>query len=150
MKFLEVKILSLRSSNEFREMINWFFPLQLNKTVRVFFLFLLETLVLMFSHIFSSIIFPIFIAISIISYRSSLLSGLNEQSSWYSTALTHRELINNLFWKGFIKDERILNAMRRVDRADFVNLQPSDAYSDRPQPSKSVHVFLPSNSFISF
>lgn len=112
-------------------------------------MFLLETLVLMFSYLFSSIIFPIFIAISTISYRSSSLSGSNDQPSWYSTASTHRELINNLFWKGFIKDERILNAMRRVDRADFLNQPSADVYNDRPQSSKSIRVLLPSK-FIDF
>lgn len=98
--------------------------------------FLLDKLVLMFSYLFYSIIFPILIAISIISYRSSLLSsGFHETMAWRSSGSTHRELIENLYRNGFITDERIKHAMLQVDRADFTD-QQSDAYSDRPQSSK--------------
>ncbi len=89
----------------------------------------------MFSHLFYSTIFPILIAISIISYRSLSLSGFNEQLAWRSSGSTHRELIENLYRNGFIKDERIKDAMLKVDRADFTD-QELDAYSDRPQSSK--------------
>lgn len=89
----------------------------------------------MLSYLFSSIIFPIFLAISIISYRSSSLSGSNEEFVLHASVSTHRDLINNLFRRGIIRNERILEAMRRVDRADFVD-RKFHAYSDRPQSSK--------------
>ena len=89
----------------------------------------------MFSYLFYSTICPILISICIISYRSSLSSGLNERMAWRSSGSTHRELIENLYRNGFIKDERIFEAMVRVDRADFTD-QQLGAYSDRPQSSK--------------
>jgi len=89
----------------------------------------------MFSSLFYSTIFPILIAIFIISYRSSLLSGYHETMAWRSSGSTHRELIENLYRNGFIRDERIKDAMLQVDRADFTD-QKSNAYSDRPQSSK--------------
>jgi hypothetical protein len=89
----------------------------------------------MFSSLFYSTIFPILIAIFIISYRSSLLSGYHETMAWRSSGSTHRELIENLYRNGFIRDERIKDAMIKVDRADFTD-QQSNAYSDRPQSSK--------------
>jgi len=88
----------------------------------------------MFSSLFYSIIFPIIIAIFIISYRSSSLSEYNLHMAWRSSGSTHQELIENLYRNGLIKDERIKNAMLKVDRGDFTD-RKSDAYSDRPQPS---------------
>lgn len=55
--------------------------------------------------------------------------------AWHSSGSTHRELIENVYRNGFIKDDRIFNAMLRVDRADFTD-QQSGAYSDRPQSSE--------------
>jgi len=86
----------------------------------------------MLSHLFYSAIFPILIAISIISFRSSPLSGFNDFMAWRSSGSTHQELIGNLYKNGLIKDERIRDAMLRVDRGDFTDSK-IDAYSDRPQ-----------------
>jgi protein-L-isoaspartate(D-aspartate) O-methyltransferase len=52
--------------------------------------------------------------------------------AWRSSGGSHRELIENLFKNGLIKDQRIKQAMLSVDRADFTD-QKSDAYDDRPQ-----------------
>jgi hypothetical protein len=90
---------------------------------------------MMISYLFYSIIFPILIAISIISYRSILLSGFHETMAWRSSGSTHRELIENLHRNGFITDERIKQAMLQVDRADFTD-EETGAYNDRPQSSK--------------
>ena len=56
--------------------------------------------------------------------------------AWRSSGGTHRELIENLYKNGLIKDQRIKEAMLQVDRADFTDRKP-DAYDDRPQSSKS-------------
>jgi hypothetical protein len=96
--------------------------------------FVLDTLVLMILNSFYSFIFPVLIAICIISYRTPSLTAFNEHMAWRSSGSTHQELIGNLFRNGLIKDERVKNAMLQVDRADFTD-QKSDAYSDRPQSS---------------
>jgi protein-L-isoaspartate(D-aspartate) O-methyltransferase len=57
--------------------------------------------------------------------------------AWRSSGGSHRELIENLFKNGLIKDQRIKQAMLSVDRADFTD-QKSDAYDDRPQSSKFI------------
>lgn len=57
--------------------------------------------------------------------------------AWRSSGATHRELIENLFRNGLIKDQRVKEAMLSVDRADFTD-QKSDAYEDRPQSSKEI------------
>jgi hypothetical protein len=88
----------------------------------------------MFSNLFYSTIFPILIAISIISYRSSSLSEFNKHMAWRSSGSTHQELIENLYRNGLINDKRIKNAMLQVDRGDFTD-KKTDAYSDRPQSS---------------
>lgn len=62
--------------------------------------------------------------------------------AWRSSGATHRELIENLYRNGLIKDQRIKEAMLKVDRADFTE-HKSDAYDDRPQSSE----FLVENSF---
>ena len=54
--------------------------------------------------------------------------------AWRSSGGTHRELIENLYKNGLIKDQRIKEAMLQVDRADFTDRKP-DAYDDRPQSS---------------
>jgi protein-L-isoaspartate(D-aspartate) O-methyltransferase len=59
--------------------------------------------------------------------------------AWRSSGRSHRELIENLFKNGLIKDQRIKEAMLSVDRADFTN-QKSDAYDDRPQSSNSLKI----------
>jgi protein-L-isoaspartate O-methyltransferase len=59
--------------------------------------------------------------------------------AWRSSGGSHRELIENLFKNGLIKDQRIKEAMLSVDRADFTN-QKSDAYDDRPQSSNSLKI----------
>jgi hypothetical protein len=97
--------------------------------------FILDKLVMMLSYLFYSIIFPILIAISLISYRSISLSGFHETMAWRSSGSTHRELIENLHRNGFITDERIKQAMLQVDRADFTD-EETGAYNDRPQSSK--------------
>jgi hypothetical protein len=96
--------------------------------------FLLDTLVFMLSRLFCSSIVPILIAIYIITYRSSSLTAFNQHMAWRSSGSTHQELIINLYRNGLIKDERIKDAMLKVDRADFTD-QKSDAYRDSPQPS---------------
>ncbi len=54
--------------------------------------------------------------------------------AWRSSGGSHRELIENLYRNGLIKDQRIKESMLRVDRADFTD-HKSDAYEDRPQSS---------------
>jgi hypothetical protein len=88
----------------------------------------------MFSSLFYSTIFPVLIAIFIISYRSSSLPEFNKHMAWRSSGSTHQELIENLYKNGLINDKRIKDAMLKVDRADFTD-QKTDAYSDRPQSS---------------
>ena len=55
--------------------------------------------------------------------------------AWRSSGGSHRELIENLYRNGLIKETRIKEAMLQVDRGDFTD-QKSDAYDDRPQSSK--------------
>ncbi|CAF1263716.1 unnamed protein product [Rotaria sordida] len=86
----------------------------------------------MFSRLFYSSIFPFAIAIFVIFYRSSSLTALSQHLSWRSSSSTHQELIGNLYKDGIIQDKRIIDAMLKVDRADFTD-KKSDTYSDRPQ-----------------
>ncbi|CAF0789995.1 unnamed protein product [Adineta steineri] len=67
-----------------------------------------------------------------IFYYSSRITAFNGNMAWRSSGASHRELIENLFKNGLIKDQRIKEAMLSIDRADFTD-QKSDAYEDRPQ-----------------
>ncbi len=71
-----------------------------------------------------------------IFYHSSRITAFNENMAWRSSGASHRELIENLFKNGLIKDQRIKEAMLSIDRADFTD-NKSDAYDDRPQSSNS-------------
>ena len=62
------------------------------------------------------------------------ITAFNENMAWRSSGASHRELIENLYKNGLIKDQRIKEAMLQVDRADFTD-HKSDAYDDRPQSS---------------
>lgn len=70
-------------------------------------------------------------------YYSYFVRSFQENMAWRSSGATHRELIENLFKNGLIKDQRVKEAMLKVDRGDFTN-EKSDAYEDRPQSSKFV------------
>ncbi|CAF3547970.1 unnamed protein product [Rotaria sp. Silwood1] len=87
----------------------------------------------MLSRLLYSSVFPFAIVIIVIFYRSSPLTVLSEYIDWRSSGSTHQELIGNLYKNGFIQDKRIIDAMLKVDRADFTD-QKFDVYSDRPQP----------------
>ncbi len=87
--------------------------------------FVLDTLVYMFS---------LLILVYSIFYYSSRITAFNNNMAWRSSGASHRELIENLYKNGLIKDQRIKEAMLQVDRADFTD-QKSDAYDDRPQSS---------------
>ncbi|KAI7940050.1 hypothetical protein MJO28_013702 [Puccinia striiformis f. sp. tritici] len=54
--------------------------------------------------------------------------------AWRSHGATNNELVQNLFNNGLMKSPRVLEAMKKVDRANYL---PSgarqDAYQDRPQ-----------------
>jgi hypothetical protein len=78
--------------------------------------------------------FPLLIFVYSIFYHSSQITAFNENMAWRSSGGSHRELIENLWKNGLIKDKRIKEAMLSVDRADFTN-HKSEAYEDRPQPS---------------
>lgn len=96
--------------------------------------------------------FPIVTAISIISLRGLSLSKFHMQMAWQSSGSSNQELIENLFKNGLITDERIKNAMLKVDRADFTN-KITDAYDDSPKSSKqklfSCHIdFIIYYSFV--
>ncbi len=80
--------------------------------------------------------FPLFIAVYSIFYHSTRITAFNDNMAWRSSGGSHRELIENLFKNGLIKEQRIKEAMLQVDRADFTD-RKSDAYDDRPQSSKS-------------
>ncbi len=92
--------------------------------------FVLDPLVLMFS---------LLILVYCIFYHSYCITAFNDKMAWRSSGRSHRELIENLFKNGLIKDQRIKEAMLSVDRADFTN-QKSDAYDDRPQSSNSLKI----------
>lgn len=83
----------------------------------------------------STKLFPIVTAISIISLRGLSLSKFHTQMAWQSSGSSNQELIENLFKNGLITDERIKNAMLKVDRGDFTN-KIADAYDDSPKSSK--------------
>ena len=68
---------------------------------------------------------------------SDLKAVVDTNMAWRSSGSNHRELIENLYRNGLIKDQRIKEAMLRVDRADFTDSK-SYAYDDRPQSSKST------------
>lgn len=51
--------------------------------------------------------------------------------AWYCSGSSNTELIENLFKAGLIKNERVKDAMLRVDRAHYA---PSSPYQDSPQP----------------
>lgn len=88
----------------------------------------------MFSRLLHSSIFPIVIAVFVIYNHSTSLTVFSEYLSWGSSSLTHQGLVENLYRNRIITDNRIKNAMLKVDRADFTD-QKSEAYYDRPQPS---------------
>ncbi|KAI0237893.1 Protein-L-isoaspartate(D-aspartate) O-methyltransferase [Lamellibrachia satsuma] len=50
--------------------------------------------------------------------------------AWRSSGASNKQLIDNLQANGIIKNERVVNAMRAVDRANFINTNP---YIDSPQ-----------------
>ncbi|KAL1662757.1 protein-L-isoaspartate O-methyltransferase [Schizophyllum commune] len=52
--------------------------------------------------------------------------------AWRSHGKTNVELISNMARNGIIEADRVINAMKRVDRANYV-LDKSKAYEDRPQ-----------------
>ena len=81
---------------------------------------------------------PFLILVFSIFYHSS---AFNENMAWRSSGASHRELIENLYRNGLIKDQRIKEAMLQTDRADFTE-HKSDAYDDRPQSSnfKKWHI----------
>ncbi|CAF3458885.1 unnamed protein product [Rotaria sp. Silwood1] len=93
----------------------------------------------MLSRLLYSSVFPFAIVIIVIFYRSSPLTVLSEYIDWRSSGSTHQELIGNLYKNGFIQDKRIIDAMLKVDRADFTD-QKFDVYSDRPQPTKVLDI----------
>ncbi len=78
--------------------------------------------------------FTLLIIVCNIFYHSSRITAFNENMAWRSSGASHRELIENLYKNGLIKDQRIKEAMLQVDRADFTD-HKSDAYDDRPQSS---------------
>ena len=90
---------------------------------------------------YSRSMFVLFILVFSISVRT-----FEKDMAWRSSGATHRELIENLFRNGLIKDQRVKEAMLRVDRADFTD-QKSDAYEDRPQSSKEIWIIPISSSF---
>ena len=71
------------------------------------------------------------------SLSSELQAVIDTNMAWRSSGSNQRELIENLYRNGLIKDQRIKEAMLRVDRADFTDSK-SYAYDDRPQSSKST------------
>jgi hypothetical protein len=76
----------------------------------------------------------VFRLLILVFYYSVCVTAFNENMAWRSSGATHRELIENLFQNGLIKDRRIKEAMLSVDRGDFTD-KKSDAYEDRPQSS---------------
>lgn len=80
--------------------------------------------------------FVLFIVAFSICERVLIVQTLEKEMAWRSSGATHRELIENLFRNGLIKDQRVKEAMLSVDRGDFTD-QKSDAYEDRPQSSKN-------------
>jgi len=53
--------------------------------------------------------------------------------AWYSSGSTSAELISNMAKNGLISSSRVINAMKAVDRGNYV-LNKRDAYEDSPQP----------------
>jgi hypothetical protein len=77
---------------------------------------------------------PFLILVFSIFNHSSRITAFNDNMAWRSSGASHRELIENLFKNGLIKNQRIKEAMLQTDRADFTE-HKSDAYDDRPQSS---------------
>lgn len=75
----------------------------------------------------------------LIVYYSSSVRTFEENMAWRSSGATHRELIENLYRNGLIKDQRVKEAMLKVDRGDFTS-DKSDAYEDRPQSSNLFEI----------
>ena len=75
------------------------------------------------------------VLLSIIFDHLKFVISFQTDMAWRSSGATHRELIENLYKNGLIKDQRIKNAMMEVDRADFTDRRDA-AYEDRPQSSK--------------
>jgi hypothetical protein len=82
------------------------------------------------------------------SLPSELKAVVDTKMAWRSSGSNQRELIENLYRNGLIKDQRIKDAMLSVDRADFTDSQ-SYAYDDRPQSSKSNLALSDLLSFLS-
>ncbi|KAK7681406.1 hypothetical protein QCA50_015498 [Cerrena zonata] len=53
--------------------------------------------------------------------------------AWMSSGSTSAELISNMAKHGLIRSARLTEAMKKVDRANYV-LDKADAYEDSPQP----------------
>lgn len=77
------------------------------------------------------------VSLLLLSYSSSV-RAFDGSRAWRSSGSTHKELIENLYSNGLIKDQRIKQVMLQVDRVDFTDDQ-SQAYVDRPQSSKKPH-----------
>lgn len=77
---------------------------------------------------------PLLIIVFSIFNQLLRITAFNEKMAWRSSGSTHRELIENLYKNGLIKDQRIREAMLQVDRSDFTE-NKNDAYEDRPQSS---------------
>jgi len=51
--------------------------------------------------------------------------------SWRSSGRTNEELVSNMIRNGLLKTQRVADAMRKVDRANYV-MRGTDAYADQP------------------
>jgi hypothetical protein len=87
--------------------------------------------------------FSLLILVFSIFYHWSEVRAFNSNMAWRSSGASNRELIENLFRNGLIKDQRIKETMLHIDRADFTD-HKSDAYEDRPQSSnyEKNYIFL--------
>ena len=85
--------------------------------------------------------FPLSILVFSILYPLSPILAFNENMAWRSSGGSHRELIENLYRNGLIKDQSIKEVMLQTDRADFTD-HKSDAYEDRPQSSTMKRIKL--------